>query len=71
MRSSITERLQLWETAGGTVRIARLSQAEALVELCTCTGELMERFASSDPVLLEQLSVQDRIVIPDDAMNER
>jgi hypothetical protein len=59
MRSSISEKLQQWELAGGKVRIARRSQTEAVVELCTCTGELMERFACSDQTMLEHLSSRD------------
>jgi hypothetical protein len=71
MRSSISEKLQQWELAGGKVRIARRSQTEAVVELCTCTGELMERFACSDQTMLEHLSSRDPIPTPDDSANER
>jgi hypothetical protein len=53
LQPSIIEKLLQWELAGGTVRIARLSQTEAEFELCSCTGELMERFSSSDPTVLQ------------------
>jgi hypothetical protein len=56
VRSSISEKLRQWELAGGNVCIARLSQTEAVVELCTCTGELMERFSSGDQTVLDDLS---------------
>jgi hypothetical protein len=41
------------ELGGGTVRISRLSEPEAEIELCSCTGEPMERFWSSDPTVLQ------------------
>jgi hypothetical protein len=56
VQPSIIETLRQWELAGGKVRIARLSQTEAVVELCTCTGELMERFSSRDQTVLDDLS---------------
>jgi hypothetical protein len=60
-RSSIIQKPQQWELAGGKLRIARPSQTEAVVELCACTGELMERFSFSDQMLLEeQLARPDR-----------
>jgi hypothetical protein len=55
-RSSIIQKPQQWELAGGKLRIARPSQTEAVVELCACTGELMERFSSRDQTVLDDLS---------------
>jgi hypothetical protein len=44
-----------WERSGGTVRIVRLSDADALVDLCACTGERMDSLISSDRELLGYL----------------
>jgi hypothetical protein len=70
-RSSMGEKLAQWELAGGKVRITRLSQTEAVVELCTCTGELMERCSSTDQALVDDLrtrlslaGLEDRIDAP-------
>ncbi len=69
MRASIIETLQQWELGGGKFRIARLSQTEAVVELCTCTGEPMEWFSSSDQMVLEDLNSRVLIAGPEDSTN--
>ena len=47
--------LQRWRDFGATYRIVQLSDESALVELCTCYGEPVERLQSRDPRLLEYL----------------
>jgi len=47
--------LQRWEDHGATWRAVRVTDTEAVVELCTCTGELVEWLRSSDPDLLRYL----------------
>jgi hypothetical protein len=54
-QTSVLERIQQWELAGGKVRMQRASHSRVVVELCTCTGELMERLSSSDPAVLDDL----------------
>jgi hypothetical protein len=44
-QDSVIERIRQWELAGGKVRIHCVSQTRVVVELCTCTGELMERLS--------------------------
>jgi hypothetical protein len=46
------EKLRRWELSGATWRVAHRAGGHAVVELCTCTGELMETLASTDPDLL-------------------
>ena len=55
MAESPVEKLQRWERSGATWRVISRSAVSAEVELCTCTGEPMERLVSEDPRLLEFL----------------
>ena len=47
------ERLERWTLFGATWRIVELSRTRAVVDLCTCTGELVEQAASEDPGVIE------------------
>lgn len=67
MNSSLVEKLLHWEHSGGSVRIVHLSEREAVVELRACTGELMERFSSTDRTLLEHLSTRALPARPNDS----
>jgi hypothetical protein len=58
MAESPVEKLQRWELSGATWRVVRRSAGSAEVELCACTGELMERLTSGDPRLLEFLDAR-------------
>jgi hypothetical protein len=55
MAESPVEKLQRWELSGATWRVVQRSAGSAVVELCTCTGELMECLTSEDPRLLDFL----------------
>ena len=44
--------LRRWEEHGAEWRIASLGDERAVVEMCTCTGELVELLESGDPELL-------------------
>jgi fatty-acyl-CoA synthase len=55
-RQSPLDTLRQWELNGGTWRVVERSGTGAVVDLCTCTGEPMERLSSSDPALLAYLS---------------
>ena len=47
--------LERWRDFGADYRVVQLSDERAIVELCTCFGEPVERLESSDPDLLEYL----------------
>jgi hypothetical protein len=53
MGESAVETLQRWEEHGAQWRLLDLSEDRAVVELCTCYGEPVERLESSDPELLD------------------
>lgn len=52
--------LQRWEDHGAIWRAVRLTETEAIVDLCTCTGEPVEQLRSSDPELLRYLHQRPR-----------
>lgn len=47
--------LERWREHGAEYRIVHLSEQAAIVELCTCLGDPVERLESSDPRLLAYL----------------
>ena len=47
--------LERWVLFGAQWRIVDLSGQSAVVDLCTCTGELVERLQSDDPALIRYL----------------
>ncbi len=47
--------LRRWEEHGATWRALHVSDARAIVDLCTCHGEPVERLESSDPELIRHL----------------
>jgi hypothetical protein len=47
--------LERWRDHGASFRVVHLSDRAAVVELCTCHGEPVERLESSDPRLVEYL----------------
>jgi len=47
--------LERWVLFGAQWRIVDLSGERAVVDLCTCTGELVERLESDDPALIRYL----------------
>ncbi len=49
------EDLESWALSGGTWRIVSISTERAVVDLCTCTGEPMERLESDDPAVIAHL----------------
>ena len=52
--------LERWEAHGATARVVVLSERVAVVELCTCHGELVDTLRSSDPELLRHLAERRR-----------
>jgi hypothetical protein len=48
-RESTIEELRDWELNGAVWRPVEVDSDRAVVDLCSCTGELMERVESADP----------------------
>lgn len=44
-----------WEDHGAAWRAVHVSDTWAIVDLCTCTGEPVDRIESADPRLIELL----------------
>jgi hypothetical protein len=48
--------LERWQALGATWRTLILTDKLAVVELCTCHGEPVDRIRSSEPALLRYLA---------------
>ena len=55
MSESPVTTLQRWEDAGAVWRVVEVSGERAVIDLCECTGEPVERLESADPELLRFL----------------
>lgn len=55
MSESLVERVERWEDFGALVRVVHLSDERAIVDLCACTGEPVERLESDDAALISHL----------------
>jgi hypothetical protein len=55
MGGNHTEALRRWEDSGAVWRAVHVSDVKAIVDLCTCTGEPVDRIESSDPALIALL----------------
>jgi hypothetical protein len=53
MRESTVAELEDWERNGAVWRPVEVDADRAIVDLCSCTGELMERVESTDPGFIE------------------
>ncbi len=62
--------LRNWQHSGGTLRVLHLSDAYAVVELCTCAGERMDSLTSSDHAVLAHLKhvMRSEVQFPTDAV---
>jgi hypothetical protein len=49
------DELERWALFGAQWRVVDCSDERAVVDLCTCTGELVERRETSDPALIAHL----------------
>jgi hypothetical protein len=47
--------LERWVLSGGTWLVADISNEHAVVDLCTCSREPMERVESDDPAVIGYL----------------
>lgn len=45
--------LERWELFGATWRLVELSDERAVLDMCACTGHLVERRASGDRALID------------------
>jgi hypothetical protein len=54
----VLDRVRQWELSGGSVQVLALTSDQAVVQLCTCTGEPMEQLLSDDPELLDYLRLE-------------
>jgi hypothetical protein len=54
-RQNTLEDLERWTLSGGHWRVVAISNEQAVVDLCACTGEPMERLTSDDPALIAHL----------------
>jgi hypothetical protein len=59
MEETPVEILRRWEEHGAEWRAVHVSDVHAVVDLCTCTGEPVERMESSDPELIRFLRERD------------
>ena len=59
MAESPVETLTRWEDAGAVWRAVHVSDAHAIVDLCTCTGEPVERLESDDLELIRFIRARD------------
>jgi hypothetical protein len=55
MTTLTIDALERWVLFGAQWRIVHLSGESAVVDFCTCTGELVERLESDDPALIRYL----------------
>ena len=44
--------LERWELFGATWRVVELSDERAVLDMCACTGQLVERRVSADRALI-------------------
>jgi hypothetical protein len=54
-RDDAVSALRRWQESGADYRVLHLSDELAIVELCTCYGEPVDRLESGDPRLLRFL----------------
>jgi hypothetical protein len=47
--------LERWELFGATWRVVELSDDRALLDMCACTGQLVERRESADRALIDHV----------------
>ena len=47
--------LERWELFGATWRVVELSDERAVLDMCACTGQLVERRVSDDRSLIDHV----------------
>lgn len=51
--------LESWVLSGAQWRVLDISRDGAVVEMCACTGEPMQRLRTADPTVIEYLRTAD------------
>lgn len=51
--------LERWVRSGAHWRLVEISKECAVVEMCACTGEPMERVETDDPTMIDYLRTAD------------
>ena len=54
-RRNHLDELERWTLSGGHWRLVDISNERAVVDLCACTGEPMERLEFEDPAVIVHL----------------
>jgi hypothetical protein len=49
------DRLERWVLFGAQWRVVDISSGHAVVDFCTCAGELVERLQSDEPAVIDYL----------------
>jgi hypothetical protein len=57
MRNGTVGELEDWEQSGAVWQAVEVTQSRAIVDLCTCSGEPMDRVQSEDPEFIEFVRV--------------
>lgn len=60
MGESAIETLLRWEEHGAVWRTRTVTDTEAVVDLCTCSGERVDQLRTSDPAVLRYLADRPR-----------
>jgi hypothetical protein len=55
MSTETLDDLERWALSGGHWRVVEISSERAVVDLCACTGEPMDRLQSDDPAVIAHL----------------
>jgi hypothetical protein len=58
------EDLEHWTEHGAVYRVLELRDGHASVQLCSCTGEPVDRLESDDPLLIAYLMEKQRVKDP-------
>ena len=53
MRQATIKELQDWETGGAVWRPVTITDERAVIDLCSCTGEPMDRVETDEPDVIE------------------
>ncbi len=53
MRTVTIAELEDWERNGAVWRTVELARGQVVIDMCSCTGERMDRVASEDPELID------------------
>jgi hypothetical protein len=60
MTTATIDALERWVLSGAQWRIVELSSERTVVDLCTCTGEPLERLESDGPGLISYVRTTQR-----------